>query len=105
MFPRPLSSSSESLNSLLVSMPLSFISEDFFKIWLLVLFSSSATVYGVPKYFPVDENHKCEPINTYGRTKYFIEHIIKDWSKNANEKKTIILRYFGAKTLEFTAEW
>ena len=60
-----------------------------------IIFSSSATVYGVPEYFPVDENHKCDPINTYGRTKYFIEHIIKDWSKNTNEKKAIILRYFN----------
>mgnify|MGYP001404939475 FL=1 len=60
-----------------------------------IIFSSSATVYGVPKYFPVDENHKCYPINTYGRTKYFIEHIIKDWSKITNEKKAIILRYFN----------
>ena len=60
-----------------------------------IIFSSSATVYGVPEYFPVDENHKCNPINTYGRTKYFIEHIIKDWSKNTNEKKAIILRYFN----------
>ena len=42
-----------------------------------IIFSSSATVYGVPEYFPVDENHNCDPINTYGRTKYFIEHIIK----------------------------
>ena len=60
-----------------------------------IIFSSSATVYGVPEYFPVDENHKCDPINTYGRTKYFIEHMIKDWSKNTNEKKAIILRYFN----------
>lgn len=60
-----------------------------------IIFSSSATVYGVPEYFPVDENHKCDPINAYGRTKYFIEHIVKDWSKNTNEKKAIILRYFN----------
>ena len=60
-----------------------------------IIFSSSATVYGFPEYFPIDENHKCDLINTYGRTKYFIEHIIKDWSKNTNEKKAIILRYFN----------
>ena len=60
-----------------------------------IIFSSSATVYGVPEYFPVDENHKCDPINAYDRTKYFIEHIVKDWSKNTNEKKAIILRYFN----------
>ena len=60
-----------------------------------IIFSSSATVYGEPEYFPVDESHKCDPINTYGRTKYFIEHIIKDWSKITNEKKAIILRYFN----------
>lgn len=44
-----------------------------------IIFSSSATVYGSPQYLPVDENH---PIggctNAYGKTKYFIEEIIRD---------------------------
>jgi UDP-glucose 4-epimerase len=44
-----------------------------------IVFSSSATVYGDPEYLPVDEKHptgKCT--NPYGKTKYFMEEIIKD---------------------------
>ena len=43
-----------------------------------IVFSSSATVYGDPEYLPVDEKHptgKCT--NPYGKTKYFMEEIIK----------------------------
>ena len=36
-----------------------------------------------------------EPINPYGRTKYFIEEIIKDYSKANNNFKAVILRYFN----------
>ena len=35
------------------------------------------------------------PINPYGRTKFFIEEMIKDWTKTANDKKAILLRYFN----------
>ena len=31
-----------------------------------LIFSSSATVYGIPQYLPYDENHPTVPINTYG---------------------------------------
>ena len=44
-----------------------------------IIFSSSSTVFGDPEYLPIDENHptgKCT--NTYGRTKYFVEEMIKD---------------------------
>ena len=44
-----------------------------------IIFSSSATVYGDPDYLPIDEIHptgKCT--NPYGKTKYFMEEIIKD---------------------------
>merc|ERR1712223_2333331 len=46
-----------------------------------IVFSSSATVYGDPDYLPIDEIHptgKCT--NPYGKTKYFMEEIIKDVS-------------------------
>jgi UDP-glucose 4-epimerase len=33
------------------------------------VFSSSATVYGEPEYVPLDENHRLNAINPYGRTK------------------------------------
>jgi UDP-glucose 4-epimerase len=60
-----------------------------------IIFSSSATVYGKPIYSPCDENHKILPINPYGRSKYFIEEIIKDWTISKDQNKSIILRYFN----------
>lgn len=44
-----------------------------------IIFSSSATVYGSPQYLPVDEEHPVGGCtNAYGKTKFFIEEIIKD---------------------------
>ena len=60
-----------------------------------IIFSSSATVYGLPDYLPFDEAHNTKPINTYGRTKYFSEEIIHDWSKTNAQKSAVILRYFN----------
>ena len=62
-----------------------------------IVFSSSATVYGHPKYLPIDEEHPVAPINPYGRTKYFQELIIQDWlaSPKNGESRAWILRYFN----------
>ena len=60
-----------------------------------IVFSSSATVYGEPHYLPYDEKHPLTPINSYGRTKFFIEEMIRDWTKTADNKKAILLRYFN----------
>ena len=60
-----------------------------------IVFSSSATVYGIPIYSPCDENHQISPINPYGKSKYFNEEIIKDWVISQKENKAIILRYFN----------
>ena len=60
-----------------------------------IVFSSSATVYGEPHYLPYDEKHPLTPINSYGRTKFFIEEMIRDWTKTADDKKAILLRYFN----------
>lgn len=47
-----------------------------------LVFSSSATVYGDPQYLPIDEQHPVGGCtNPYGKTKYFIEEIIKDHCK------------------------
>ena len=44
-----------------------------------IIFSSSATVYGQPSYLPIDENHPVGGCtNPYGKTKFFIEEILKD---------------------------
>lgn len=60
-----------------------------------IVFSSSATVYGVPRYLPFDENHPLQPNNPYGRTKYFIEEIIRDWAASWKEASAVLLRYFN----------
>ena len=60
-----------------------------------IIFSSSATIYGMPDYLPFDEAHQAKPINTYGRTKYFAEEIIHDWTKTSATKSAVILRYFN----------
>lgn len=51
-------------------------------IWNFV-FSSSATVYGTPTYLPINEDHPVGSgiTNPYGRSKFFIEEIIKDLCK------------------------
>uniref|UniRef100_A0A3P9JGH2 UDP-glucose 4-epimerase n=1 Tax=Oryzias latipes TaxID=8090 RepID=A0A3P9JGH2_ORYLA len=47
-----------------------------------LVFSSSATVYGDPKHLPIDEQHPAGGCtNPYGKTKFFIEEIIKDQCK------------------------
>lgn len=60
-----------------------------------LIFSSSATVYGIPKYLPYDENHPTEPINTYGRTKLQVENILRDLAKSDPSWSISCLRYFN----------
>ena len=70
-----------------------------------IIFSSSATVYGNPKYLPLDENHPCKPNNTYGDTKFMIEKIIKDWCKTDNKNKSVILVTLIRLELIFRFNW
>ena len=60
-----------------------------------IVFSSSATVYGMPQYLPCDENHPLDAINPYGRTKQIIEMIITDWVAAATGRSAMLLRYFN----------
>lgn len=60
-----------------------------------LIFSSSATVYGDPKYLPIDENHPLAPTNPYGRTKLYIEQILEDVAISDSAWKIINLRYFN----------
>ena len=41
------------------------------------LFSSSATIYGEPKYLPIDEIHPLNAINPYGETKLIVEKCLR----------------------------
>jgi len=61
-----------------------------------IVFSSSATVYGDPKYLPIDENHPTGSCtNPYGKTKFMVEEIIHDVCLSDPEWKGIMLRYFN----------
>jgi len=60
-----------------------------------IIFSSSATVYGEPQYLPIDENHPTLPTNPYGRTKLYIEEMLRDASIADPSLKIICLRYFN----------
>ncbi|XP_062507347.1 UDP-glucose 4-epimerase-like [Corticium candelabrum] len=62
-----------------------------------IVFSSSATVYGKPKYLPINEDHPVgqDITNPYGRTKYFIEEILKDVARAESGWNIVILRYFN----------
>ena len=61
------------------------------------IFSSSATVYGVPQYLPIDENHPTGQriTNPYGRSKHFVEEILKDEVAARKDLSVISLRYFN----------
>jgi len=59
------------------------------------LFSSSAAIYGAPKSVPIDEEHPKQPINPYGRTKWMVEQILRDFS-DAYGLGCCSLRYFNA---------
>ena len=60
-----------------------------------LVFSSSATVYGTPAYLPLDEKHPLGPTNPYGRTKLFIEEMLKDFYRSDDDWRIGILRYFN----------
>ncbi len=60
-----------------------------------LVFSSSATVYGDHNDSPVDETGRTGPTNPYGRTKYFIEEILKDVARADPAWKICNLRYFN----------
>lgn len=59
------------------------------------VFSSSAAVYGEPRYVPIDEGHMLSPANPYGQTKAILEKILSDYN-SAYGLKSVSLRYFNA---------
>jgi len=60
-----------------------------------LVFSSSATVYGMPRYLPIDEKHPLGPTNPYGRTKLVIEEMLKDLCRSDDGWRIGNLRYFN----------
>jgi len=60
-----------------------------------LVFSSSATVYGIPEVAPVAEEAPTRPINPYGRSKLHIEDILTDLHQADPSWHLSILRYFN----------
>ncbi len=60
-----------------------------------LVFSSSATVYGVPESLPLKEDAKLGVTNPYGRTKLYIEGMLSDLYNSDNSWSIIALRYFN----------
>lgn len=61
-----------------------------------IIFSSSATVYGVPKRVPLVETDEVgHATNPYGETKIMIERILSDFQFANKEFNVILLRYFN----------
>lgn len=60
-----------------------------------LIFSSSCAVYGNPESLPLTEDHTCNPINPYGKTKYIVELMLQDCA-TAYDFSYVSLRYFNA---------
>jgi len=59
------------------------------------IFSSSACVYGEPKYLPIDETHRLSPVSPYGQNKMVIEDMLRKDPYFDSHCRTIIFRYFN----------
>lgn len=60
-----------------------------------LVFSSSATVYGEPRYLPIDEAHPTRATNPYGRSKLHIEEMLADLAVSDPSWRVACLRYFN----------
>lgn len=60
-----------------------------------IVFSSSATVYGMPKTVPIKEDFPLSTTNPYGSTKLMIEQILQDVVISDNSFSVVLLRYFN----------
>lgn len=67
------------------------------------VFSSSAATYGIPKDGFADVEAIAQPINPYGKTKLFVEEILKDY-RVAYNFSSVSLRYFNAAGADADAE-
>lgn len=67
------------------------------------VFSSSAATYGVPKDGVANVDDIAQPINPYGKSKLFVEEILKDYH-TAYNFSSVSLRYFNAAGADADAE-
>lgn len=60
-----------------------------------IVFSSSATVYGLAEKVPLTEDMPTGCTNPYGWTKYMIEQILTDFAAANKDMSVVLLRYFN----------
>ncbi|WP_016835282.1 UDP-glucose 4-epimerase GalE [Herbaspirillum lusitanum] len=60
-----------------------------------IVFSSSATVYGVPQFLPYTEDHPLSSTSPYGRGKLMVEDILRDYHVAQPDSRIALLRYFN----------
>lgn len=60
-----------------------------------LVFSSTAAIFGEPASQPITEDTPQLPLNPYGRTKLYFEHLLRD-AEAAHGLRTVCLRYFNA---------
>lgn len=60
-----------------------------------MVFSSSATVYGMPERTPIDETFPLSATNPYGRSKLMVEEIMRDLAISDASWSIALLRYFN----------
>ena len=61
----------------------------------MMIFSSSAAVFGEPEVVPIPEGHPKNPTNPYGRSKLMLEEILAEY-EHAYGLRSVSLRYFNA---------
>jgi UDP-glucose-4-epimerase GalE len=59
------------------------------------IFSSTNSIYGIPPSLPITEDSPKDPINPYGATKLFFEHVLSAYS-TSHGLRYVALRYFNA---------
>jgi UDP-glucose 4-epimerase len=60
-----------------------------------IVFSSSATVYGVPDRLPIPESAPLDPVNPYGQSKLIVERLLADVARADPNWRVALLRYFN----------
>lgn len=60
-----------------------------------IIYSSSATVYGSPRYLPVDEQHTVSCKNPYAETKLLSEESLREIAVQDQSWRIVCLRYFN----------
>lgn len=60
-----------------------------------IVFSSSACVYGAATPVPYTETSSVGPVNPYGKSKLFVEEVLRDVASSDPDWRVALLRYFN----------